>query len=227
MRSILAASLAASILLGEPGAHAETLDLPFAAPNEEASQPSGAGKTRTKYREAIPRDHGFEETARYIAALYGLSAVGFLLINWDKIQQNASLSHFGKIVVFDNDLPSSNLGVHVLTGSQCYLFYRGRQYDKTEAFLLTALQSGLFEFTIEFIQEEASLEDLIVTPLFGSIVGRGLELASLPLLNSDILPFRILGNLLNLPTLLGLNQNTVEVVPILGKNTGVAVQLRF
>lgn len=180
-----------------------------------------------EYREVIPRDHEFKETALYVSALYVISAVGFFLINEEKLHLNASAQYFGELVVFDNDLPTANWGVHVLTGSQTYLFYRAKSYTKTDAFLLTALQSALFEFTIEFVQEPASIEDLINTPLLGSLLGRGFEVLSLPLLNSDVWILRALGHLINLPTLLGLAENQVEFAPILGRSTGLILQVRF
>lgn len=181
-----------------------------------------------RYVEVTPREHETKETVLYVGSLYVFTAAGFTWINWDKLQQNADLNNFGKMVVFDNDLPTSNWGVHVFTGSQCYLFYRARSYSKIDSLLLTALQSALFEFTVEFLQEKASLEDLINTPLVGGLLGVGFEKASLPLLNSGVLPLKLLGHLINLPTALGLYEGQVEAAPIIStKTAGLFVKVRF
>lgn len=185
---------------------------------------------RKKYVEVTPREHTSGETALYLASLYGVSGVIYYFTSTEKIHENASLDNFshnfGRVIIFDTDSPNANWIVHVYSGSQCYLFYRGRSYTKTSAFLLTALQSALFEFTIEVIQEKASLEDLINTPILGSILGRGFELASIDLLNSDSWFLRTLGHLINLPTLFGFNQGVVYPI-IQGETKGLGLQVRF
>lgn len=175
---------------------------------------SFASEIKPRFQE-VTRDHGFGETARYVGALYGLSWVGFLAFHRTAISNYGSWSryrqNFGQVVAFDYDSPTFNWLVHVYTGSQVYLFYRARGYSKESSFALTALQSALFEFTIETLIEPASLEDLVNTPVLGGALGRGLELASLELLNSDSGALRTVGYLLNLPALVGLHEGQARL----------------
>ena len=52
-----------------------------------------------------------------------------------------------------------------------YLFYRGRGHSVLKSALGSALQSTLFEYTIEGLVETPSLPDLIFTPLVGAPLG--------------------------------------------------------
>jgi len=186
---------------------------------------------RKRYVEVTPREHSFVETFSYVGSIYFLLGIGYYFTSKEKIERNASFenvtNNFGRVVIFDTDSPNANWVVHSLAGSQAYLFYRARSYSKSGAFFLTMLQSALFEFTLEIIQEPASLEDLINTPLIGSALGRGFELASIELLNSDFLLARALGHLINLPTLFGLYEGVVTY-PIVGPQAvGLGLQVKF
>jgi hypothetical protein len=189
---------------------------------------------RTRFQEVTPRSHSFRETALLVLGLYSVNVLGYYLINKDEIEQNATLQKYltnlSKSTNFDNDRPTVNWGIHVYTGSLLYQTFRARSYSKTDAFLLTTLQSALFELTIEIVEEPSSVEDLVNTPVFGSLLGRGLELGSFPLLNSDSGFLRILGHLMNPPTLLGSfyeGRTTVTVAPMVGKINGISLQARF
>lgn len=186
---------------------------------------------KKRYVEVTPRDHKSGETFLYLGALYVLSGLGYYLTSREKIQANASLNNyannFGRVVLFDTDSPNANWIVHLYTGSQTYVFYRGRSYTKTSAFLLTMAQSALFEFTLEVIQEPASLEDLINTPVLGSVLGRGFELASIELLNSEFIGFRLIGRLFNLPSVFGLYEGVTLVPVIEPEKKGFELTVRF
>lgn len=189
-------------------------------------------KEYTRYNEVTPRSHSLGETMIYVGSFYILSGVGYYLTNQDEIHYNGNIKlyvqNLGTVTNFDNDRPSANWMTHVYFGNLAYLSFRARSYTKADAFLLTALQSALFEFTVENIQEPASLEDLINTPLFGAILGQSLEWASLPLLNSDLWILRTLGHILNPPTIFwGFYEGKVDVVANVGKVNSLAFQVRF
>lgn len=191
----------------------------------------GSEAKRKRYVDIQPREHAFAETAITVGTLYVISATGYYLTNREEVRQNATLKNaienISQVTNFDNDRITANWGVHIYFGNLLYQTFRARSYSKTDAFLLTALQSALFEFTIEVVQEPVSLEDVINTPILGCILGRGLELASLPLLNSDFWMWRGLGHILNPPTIFGFYERSVSVAPMVGAVNGALFQVRF
>ena len=78
-----------------------------------------------------------------------------------------------------------NLIGHPITGSQTYLYYRAKGYDKLNSLHMSFWSSFLFEFTIEIYTERPSFQDIYQTPVIGSALGYGLERLSMFLLNSD------------------------------------------
>lgn len=187
---------------------------------------------RTYYEEAIPRPHEPIETWRYLGYIYLATLPVYLIASHNQVFNNATLTNyaenFGNIAIFDQDLPSSNWGVHLITGTLAYEFYRARSYSKTDAFLLTLAQESLFQFTVETMLFPTGLENIVNTAVIGSILGRGLEVASFPLLNSDIVPLKALGYILNIPVALGFHENKTTVAPMVGPDAkGVQLQVRF
>ena len=89
--------------------------------------------------------------------------------NWIK---NPSSPHF------DNDSFDYNLFQHSLTGSAYYLFYRSQDYRKVDSLLWAVISSTAFEFTVETVTERPSWQDLYQTPVYGSLLGMGLEAVS-------------------------------------------------
>jgi hypothetical protein len=152
----------------------------------------------------IKRDHSTAERFKQVAAIYALSAVVYPLTQPDIVRKNGSFSvykkNFGKIV-FDQDEPFWNWFVHPISGSQLYLLYRSFGHSRQSALSYTFLSSALFEFTIEIYTEPASLQDLIQTPLFGTVLGMGLETASFALLNTRSSLAHFFGHLINPATL--------------------------
>jgi hypothetical protein len=76
--------------------------------------------------------------------------------------------------VWDHDSISWNYGAHPIMGSFSYLSYRNRNAHWTEAVAGSALNSILYEYVIAGATQKASLNDLIVTPVLGSILGEGI-----------------------------------------------------
>jgi len=75
---------------------------------------------------------------------------------------------------FDHDHWSWNYEVHPYMGSITYLTYRNRDASVWESFAGSALNSVIYEYIIAGGTQPASLNDMIVTPLGGSLLGEGL-----------------------------------------------------
>ncbi|MDZ7750613.1 MAG: DUF3943 domain-containing protein [Gammaproteobacteria bacterium] len=75
-------------------------------------------------------------------------------------------------VVWDEDHWFINYVGHPYFGAAYYVMARERQFDQTAAFWYSALASAMFEFGPEAINEEPSIQDLIVTPVAGALLGR-------------------------------------------------------
>jgi len=67
-----------------------------------------------------------------------------------------------------------NYAVHPYMGSLSYLAYRNRQASIFESFLGAALNSVVYEYIFAGGTQQPSAQDLMVTPLAGSLLGEGL-----------------------------------------------------
>lgn len=76
---------------------------------------------------------------------------------------------------FDNDTFQYNLFLHSMVGQGYYQWYRSRGYTVKEAFLWSFASSLAFEMFIETVTERPSFQDIYQTPVYGTIVGIGLE----------------------------------------------------
>lgn len=179
----------------------------------------------------IVREHTFAETSKYVGSLYVVTWIGYYVTQEDNLEDHGSIHNFWSNMKrptwFDFDLFTYNWGLHTLSGSQAFLFYRAKSYSNVDAFLLTALQSLLFEFAIETYTERPSIEDMVFTPIFGSLLGTLLEKVSFKLLASESNYMRVLGYLLNPPILLGLHEN-IQLHPWIEKDSqGLAMRITF
>ena len=73
--------------------------------------------------------------------------------------------------VFDKDKFYINYVLHPYWGATYYIRGRERGLDKLSAFGFSALISSMYEFGIECFFEKPSIQDLIVTPVAGSLLG--------------------------------------------------------
>jgi hypothetical protein len=113
----------------------------------------------------IIRDTGW--FMAYQAAALGLS---FLLPDVDEEE----LKDYGDYVTnprFDPDQWWVNYIIHPYWGATYYVRARERGFGAFGSFAYSALLSTLFEFGIEAFYERPSYQDLIVTPVLGSLVG--------------------------------------------------------
>ncbi len=84
--------------------------------------------------------------------------------------------------VWDSDDIQWNYFVHPGMGSFSYLAYRNRGGHWAEAFAGAALNSAIYEYMIAGATQQPSFNDLIVTPILGSILGEGIYLVKKRLL---------------------------------------------
>lgn len=189
-------------------------------------------KTRYRYQ-YIDRDHTVSEMFNDLAFCYGLTWVIYPIGqpeifkgndgSWNDYEDNIGDT------VLDKDEPFWNLFVHPFMGSQLYLYNRAKGYSRWESFQMTFFSSMLFEFTVEIYSEPASLQDLYNTPVFGTILGVGLENVSLKMLNSENSFYRFCGHVINPSTLLWFYEGKVEITPVIGLNDfyGLNVSMVF
>jgi hypothetical protein len=72
---------------------------------------------------------------------------------------------------WDTDDHYINYILHPYWGAAYYVRARDRGYDANQSFLYSVLMSTLFEFGIEAMFEQPSIQDLIFTPLGGALFG--------------------------------------------------------
>lgn len=73
--------------------------------------------------------------------------------------------------VLDKDQFYVNYTLHPYWGATYYTRARERGLDQTYSFLYSVLLSTMYEFGTECIAEKPSIQDLIVTPVAGSLLG--------------------------------------------------------
>ena len=71
----------------------------------------------------------------------------------------------------DSDKFYLNYVLHPYWGASYYVRARERGYGAQQAFWYSAMLSAVYEFGAEALFEEPSIQDLIVTPVFGSVLG--------------------------------------------------------
>jgi hypothetical protein len=193
-----------------------------------------SGARTNLYHYGYPeREHTFEESVKTLGVVYGLTWVFYPLIQPKVFKVHHGFEHyknnFGR-VVFDKDEPVWNFFVHPLSGSQLYLLYRADGYSRMEALGMTTISSALFETTVEILTEPASVQDLYQTPILGTVLGLGIETASMALLNSGTTIGTIVGHIINPATLLPLYEGRTLIIPKFepeDKGAMVKVELRY
>jgi len=122
----------------------------------------------------LARDTGFLLT-------YQIVGVGILYVlptsvtKWsDSAKDNLSFERWWDNVnhpVWDHDSWAINYVGHPYFGATYYIRARERGFDRIDSFVYSAFASALYEFGVEAIFERPSYQDLIVTPVGGSLVG--------------------------------------------------------
>lgn len=179
------------------------------------------------------REHSFAENVKTIGVVYGMTWFFYPIVQ-PKVFHGAGgikeyKHNFGKLV-FDQDEPFWNDFVHPISGSQLYLLYRANGYDRLSAFEMTFISSALFELTVEIFTEPASVQDLYQTPVLGTVLGFGLENASMYFLNSGNTIGKMLGHALNPATLFPFYEGRTLIIPKLedaDKGAMVRMEMSF
>ena len=105
--------------------------------------------------------------------------IGLYLIkddfDWSKaVRWSVYKRTFSQAPTIDSDHWSWNYEVHPYMGSISYLAYRNRNASVWESLAGSALNSVIYEFLIAGGTQPSSLNDMIATPLGGSLLGEGL-----------------------------------------------------
>ena len=124
---------------------------------------------------------GLKRDTLYFAG-YQWVTIGILYIapesvsSWtDEQKEGYDLSYWWDNVThpqIDSDDFYLNYILHPYWGAAYYVRARERGYNDSEAFWYSVLLSSMYEFGAEALFEEPSIQDLIVTPVVGSMLGR-------------------------------------------------------
>jgi len=110
--------------------------------------------------------------------VYALAPSSFTGTTKDGHQYEESWNEFKdawtKPPVFDTDNPAVNYLGHPYFGALFYLSQRNYGESPLYSFLFSTFMSTAFEYFIESWSEQPSINDLIVTPVVGSILGEGI-----------------------------------------------------
>jgi len=128
----------------------------------------------------VPRD--WVGLTRDTALLVGYQLVGAGIIyllpesisNWSDDDKDISFAKWWDHVQnpqWDQDGWALNYVAHPYFGATYYIRARERGFGRIESFLYSAFASALYEFGVEAIAERPSIQDLIVTPVGGALLG--------------------------------------------------------
>ncbi len=121
----------------------------------------------------IWRDTGILLGSQFVAAgiIYALPES---FSSWSDQQKKNSFNNYAKNVVdpvIDKDEFYINYALHPYWGATYYIRARERGLDKIPSFIYSAAISAMYEFGVECFFEKPSIQDLIVTPVVGSLMG--------------------------------------------------------
>lgn len=101
-------------------------------------------------------------------------------------------NHVKKGPVWDKDNMIFNYVLHPYGGAAYYMSARGQGYNTFHSALYSAAISTFFwEYGIEAFMEIPSIQDLIITPIAGSIIGEGFYILKRKILEND---YRFIGS---------------------------------
>lgn len=125
-------------------------------------------------REGLRRDTAYF-MGYQVAAVAVLYAMPESVTNWtEEDKEGYSMSKWWNNVTdpqIDSDDFYLNYLIHPYWGGAYFVRGRERGLNNTQAFWYSALLSALFEFGAEALAEEPSYQDLVATPVLGSMVG--------------------------------------------------------
>lgn len=142
----------------------------------------------------------FHQRARHFGTVYLAQWIVYGVTQGKVIRKYGSFENLIELPFqprFDKDHLNYNLVKHAISGNYYYLFYRSRGYDVKQAFVGAFASSLAFEFAVETLTEPPSIQDIYQTPVFGTLVGIGVERLSLVFLASESSLVRSIGYVLN------------------------------
>lgn len=120
----------------------------------------------------------WRDTGIIVGSQFAVTGILFLMpesvSSWSSEQKRNSSEKFASNFVhpvFDKDRFYINYILHPYWGATYYTRARERGLDTTQSFIYSAMLSTIYEFGIECIFEKPSLQDLIITPGIGSLLG--------------------------------------------------------
>lgn len=149
---------------------------------ETAAQPAEEADGY-RWRGAPPPRPDWSGAARDTAYFFGyqFAAVALLyfapesISGWsDEQKENYSLDKWRNNVsrpVWDEDKWWINYLLHPYWGGAYYIRARERGLERPQSFWYSALLSAIYEYGAEALAEPVSIQDLVVTPVAGSLVG--------------------------------------------------------
>lgn len=170
-----------------------------------------------------------EKTINF-TAVYATQWAYYLIAHDKEIKKYGSFENWLKNSInphYDRDGFEYNLIRHTFAGQYYYLFYRSRQYTEENAFIWSFISSFAFEFTIETATERPSYQDLYQTPVFGTVLGVGVERLSIYLHSSDTWIGHFVGYLINPFTLIPATNQVFGVVVPEKNQVSVVLQWQF
>ena len=149
-------------------------DAGFLQDEEQPLEFNVAWSTDTRDRNGLKRDTWYF-MGYQVAAIGILYAMPESVTGWtDEQKRNYSISDWWDNVTnpgCDSDDFFINYVTHPYWGAAYYVRASERGYDSRGAFWYSVLLSSLYEFGAEALFEEPSVQDLIITPTLGSLVG--------------------------------------------------------
>lgn len=120
----------------------------------------------------------WRDTGLLAGSQIGAVAITYVLpesfSNWSKEKKRQMFSNYGKHFVdpvIDDDKYYVNYILHPYWGATYYIRARERGLSKKSSLVYSTMMSALYEFGVECIFEKPSIQDLIVTPGVGSLLG--------------------------------------------------------
>ena len=152
-----------------------------AIPSEERSVNQACDE---KEKHALPDRRGISRDTMYFLG-YQIAVVGILYVlpesitNWsDEQKKGYDLDRWTRNVrspAWDDDTWYVNYVIHPYWGAAYYTRARERGFGELGSFLYSAFLSTSFEYGVEALFEQPSIQDLIVTPIAGSLIGWAIE----------------------------------------------------
>ena len=179
------------------------LMIAFSASAEEVAWPTIQNLKRADAKNVYDRPYSLTENNldkdllfHNTAGLVGVSlaTMGILYLmpstNWDDDDHKNPASKWWKNVsrrpVWDKDDFFLNYVTHPYAGAVYYMGARSAGANAQYSFLYSfALSTFFWEYGIESFAERPSIQDLIVTPVFGSLLGESFYQAKRALLDND------------------------------------------